>query len=214
MKGIVLKVKSPKNFHSKKKDISYFFKRYGYFTMFLASILLGMILGIYTGTKTVPSFKTSFDFLFVTDFSQRGELDFISLFSSFFSPSFLFFISVFLLGFCPWGNALIPLITAFRGFGAGLTLTTLCYLSGMKGLGFFIIAIVPGFFIFSAILSLQGEQSFRLSAKIFRVIIRKQEISPDIKNYVVKSGTFLFLTMLSALADTVLFAALYVRFGI
>ena len=35
MKGIVLKVKSPKNFHSRKTDISYFFKRYGIFTMFL-----------------------------------------------------------------------------------------------------------------------------------------------------------------------------------
>ncbi|MGN1126068.1 MAG: hypothetical protein ACI4RI_01375, partial [Ruminococcus sp.] len=100
MKGIVLKVKSPKNFYSRRKDIAYFFKRYGLFTMFLLSILIGFAVGIYAGTHNGEDFRKSFDFLFPTDFDGRKQLDFIGLFSSNFAPMFLFFITVFFLAFC------------------------------------------------------------------------------------------------------------------
>ena len=214
MKGIVLRIKSPKKFHGRRGDIVYFFKRYGFFTTFLFAILVGMILGIYVGTNTDSDFKKAFDFLFITDFNSRSSFDFLRLFNSFFSPSFLFFISIFLLGFCPWGNALIPVIISFKGFGAGLTLTQLCFTFGIKGLGFFILGIVPGFFIFSAVISAIGEHSFRLSAKVFRVIIRKQDIVLNIKEYVTRSGAFILIVLLSAFIDTILFSALYIHFGI
>lgn len=214
MKGIVLRVKSPKNFRTKKHEMAYFFKRYGLFTMFLASILIGLILGIYAGTKTDSEFRMSFDFLFPTDFASRGRQDFITFFCSSFSPAFMFFTAVFLLGFCPWGNCAIPFVTAFKGFGAGLTLAQLCYADGLKGFGFFMLAIIPGFFLFSSAISLLSEQAFRSSTDVFGVIIRKKDKVLDIREYASKAGTYLVVAFVSSMLDTVLFIALYARFGI
>ncbi len=214
MKGIVLKVKSPKNFHSRKTDISYFFKRYGIFTMFLFTMLLGMILGIYIGGQTSVSFKNSFDFLFMTDYNSRCGQEFLELFSSCFSPAFLFSVSMILLGFCPWSNIVLPLITLFKGFGAGLSLTQLCAIGGIKGFFFFIVAIIPGFFIMSTVLSVQGEKSFRLSANVFKVIIRKKDITLNLREYFVSSSICLFFSMISSLLDTLLFLALFSSFNI
>lgn len=64
MKGIVLKIKSPKNFHNRKNNITYFIKRYGIFAMFLISILVGFILGIYFGVNTDLEFKSPLTFYF------------------------------------------------------------------------------------------------------------------------------------------------------
>ena len=214
MKGIVLKVRSPKSFYSRRKDISYFLKRYGLFTMFLLSILIGFAVGIYAGTHNGESFRQSFDFLFPTDFDTRKALDFIGLFSSNFAPMFLFFITVFFLAFCPWGNAVTPLITGFRGFGAGLTLTQLCFQYGGRGFAFFMLAVVPGFFILSASIAFQGEQSFLFSSQVFKVIIKRQNNALNIREFVMRSGTYLFMAMLSAVVDTVLFLALYPGFNI
>ena len=117
MKGIVLKIKSPKNYHNRKNNITYFVKRYGIFAMFLVSILVGFILGIYCGVNTGLEFKESFDFLFPTDFTDRASLDYLGVFSCNFAPIFIFFVAIFLLGFCPWGNGLTPVVTMFKGFG-------------------------------------------------------------------------------------------------
>ena len=99
MKGIVLKIKSPKNFHNRKNNITYFIKRYGIFAMFLISILVGFILGIYFGVNTDLEFKKSFDFLFPTDFTSRASLDYFGVFSCKFAPIFIFFVAIFLLDF-------------------------------------------------------------------------------------------------------------------
>ena len=80
MKGIVLKIKSPKNFHNRKNNITYFIKRYGIFAMFLISILVGFILGIYFGVNTDLEFKKSFDFLFPSDFTSRARFDYLVVF--------------------------------------------------------------------------------------------------------------------------------------
>jgi hypothetical protein len=214
MKGIVLKVKSPQNFHRRKRDVAYFFKRYGLFSMFLLSILVGLILGIYFGGNAQSEFRQGFDFLFPTNFSSRGKLDFLELFCAELTPVFLFFMAIFLLGFCPWGHIVLPLITMFRGFGAGLTLCELCLSSGMKGFGFFMLAIIPGFFLFSCAVSLLGEQSFRISTETFRVIIRKKDGVLNIQDYFARSGTYFAIAFVSALLDTVMFSALFIRFGI
>lgn len=214
MKGIVLKVKSPKNFHSRKTDFVYFMKRYGLFTMFLFTILLGMLAGIYVGKGTTTGFKNSFDFLFMTDYNSRCSLEFLELFCSSFSSAFIFSFAVFLLGFCPWGNGILPLITLFKGFGAGLTLTQLCMFGGIKGFFFFLVTVIPGFFLMSAVLSMEGELSFRLSADIFKVVIRKKEVTLNIREYLTKSSIYLFLAMVSSLIDTLLFLALYQSFDI
>ena len=214
MKGIVLKVKSPGKLHVKKSEMSYFFKRYGIFTMFLISILIGMITGIYAGAKTNENFRLSFDFLFITDFKERIQQDFITFFCSSFSPAFLFFIVIFLLGFCPWGNVVIPFVTAFRGFGAGLTLTQLCGQYGIKGFLFFVLTIIPGFFLFSASIAMLSEQAFYSSVDVFRLLIRKKEKTYEVSEYTSRAGTYLILTFAASLTDTVLFTALYSRFGI
>lgn len=212
MKGIVLKINSPKNFHNRKNNVAYFFKRYGIFTMFLVSILIGFTLGIYFGAKTNLNFKESFDFLFATDFSYRGSLDYLGVFSSNFAPIFIFFVTIFLLGFCPWGNVFTPVVTMFKGFGMGLSLTVLCGLSGIKGFGFFLLAMMPGFFISSASLALQGEKTFHISADIFKVIIKKENLSLGIREFVEDSATCLFVAMVGSVVDSVLFLLLYSHF--
>lgn len=212
MKGIVLKINSPKNFHNRKNNVTYFFKRYGIFTMFLVSILIGFILGIYFGAKSSFDFKKSFDFLFVTDFSYRGNLDYLGLFSSNFAPIFIFFVAIFLLGFCPWGNILTPIVTMFKGFGMGLSLTVLCGLSGLKGFGFFLLTLMPGFFISSASIALQGEKTFLLSVNVFKVIIKKENCSLNIREFVEDSATCLFIAMIGSAVDSILFLLLYSHF--
>lgn len=212
MKGIVLKIKSPKNFHNRKNNIAYFFKRYGIFTMFLVSILIGLVLGIYVGVNTSLDFKKSFDFLFPTNFSVRSSFDYLGVFSSNFAPIFIFFVAIFLLGFCPWGNGFTPLVTMFKGFGMGLSLTVLCSAGGLKGFGFFLIAMIPGFFISSASLALQGEKTFHLSANIFKVIIKKENISLELREFVEESATCLFIAMVGSVVDSVLFLLLHFHF--
>jgi hypothetical protein len=214
MKGIVLKVKSPQRISRRKLDVTYFFKRYGLFSIFLFTILVGFALGIYAGAKLGSDFRMSFDFLFPINFDAISQLDFLSLFSVEFAPVFLFFAAMFLLGFCPWSMVLLPFINMFKGFGTGLILSELCLRAGIKGFGFFILAVIPGFFLVSAAMSLLGEQSFRLSVDIFRVIIRKKDRTLNIQDYVTKSGTYFVVAFVSALLDTVMFFALYIRFGI
>ena len=206
MKGIVLKIKSPKNFHNRKNNITYFIKRYGIFAMFLISILVGF------GVNTDLEFKKSFDFLFPTDFTSRASLDYLGVFSCNFAPIFIFFVAIFLLGFCPWGNGLTPLVTMFKGFGMGLSLTTSCSISGLKGFGFFLLAMIPGFFVSSASLALQGEKTFHLSANVFKVIIKKENISLELREFVEDSATCLFIAMVGSVVDSVLFLLLYFHF--
>jgi len=180
--------------------------------MFLISILVGFILGIYFGVNTDLEFKKSFDFLFPTDFTSRASLDYLGVFSCNFAPIFIFFVAIFLLGFCPWGNGLTPLVTMFKGFGMGLSLTTLCSISGLKGFGFFLLAMIPGFFVSSASLALQGEKTFHLSANVFKVIIKKENISLELREFVEDSATCLFIAMVGSVVDSVLFLLLYFHF--
>ena len=94
---------------------------------------------------------------------------------------------------------------SWRDLPVAVVLNGLCF-------GFFLLAMIPGFFVSSASLALQGEKTFHLSANVFKVIIKKENISLELREFVEDSATCLFIAMVGSVVDSVLFLLLYFHF--
>ena len=67
-----------------------------------------------------------------------------------FASDFIFLAVVFLLGLAPWGIPFLPFVSAFKGFGTGLTAAYLIITYSLKGAGFYLLVVLPGtFFVLS-----------------------------------------------------------------
>jgi hypothetical protein len=74
--------------------------------------------------------------LFTTNLDARLGQNAVSTFCACFASDFIFLTVVFLLGLAPWGIPFLPFISAFKGFGTGLTAAYLIITYSLKGAGF------------------------------------------------------------------------------
>ena len=129
-------------------DIRYFFKRYGVRAMFVLLLFAGLATGSVYAENADTSMLESLDFLFTTNLDARLTQNFAGTFCACLASDFIFLISVYLLGFAPWGIPFMLFVMFFKGFGTGLTAGYLFISESLAGIGFYLLILLPGTFLF------------------------------------------------------------------
>lgn len=226
LKGIIFSVSKPETKKLRVQglrsiDFKAYFNQYGLLSFFVVTVFVGIILGALKARSADSSLALGLDFLFTTNLDARLAQSGFETFCACFTSDFLFLFAVFLCGFAPWGMAAIPLITAFKGFGVGLCAGYLYSTYGLKGIGFYMLVLILGIFIFTIALIVQSQNSFKLSKMIFKMLFlsnKENKIYHDsfynqsndentaevIKTYLLYSGYMLIMSAAASFADTLL----------
>ena len=132
----------------------------------------------------------------------------VSTFCACFASDFIFLTVVFLLGLAPWGIPFLPFVSAFKGFGTGLTAAYLIITYSLKGAGFYLLVVLPGTFLFCLALVKLSAYAFEISKQMFFSLIGHSHQTNSLKNEVIdfcsRSVSALIMTFCSTLLDTAL----------
>ena len=180
MKGVVFSFKNSETGFRKANrlrlsDLRYGIKRYGIKLMFVLFLLMGLVYGSVYAKNADTEMLNSLDFLFTTNLETRLSQNFLETFCACFASDFIFLFTVFLLGFAPWGIPVIVFAMMFKGFGTGLTAGYLCLTGSLKGLGFYLLVLLPGTFLFCISFILFSSSAFNFSKKMFLNVVSKEK---------------------------------------
>lgn len=213
MKGVVFSLKKS-DFAGRNRrkitvsDLRYFFKRYGVMVMCVTLLFAGLIFGSAYAQNSTSSLLDSLDFLFTTNLDVRLSQNAAETFCACFASDFIFLFVVFLLGLAPWGIPMLLFVLFFKGFGTGLTAGYLYMAHSLKGVGFYLIVLLPGTFLFCMALSLFSTSAFYISKRMFFYTIGHnvpaQPLRKGVINFCSRSMSSLIMTFFSALLDVVL----------
>ena len=215
MKGVVFSLKGNENrayrgskFKLSFKAICYYLKRYGLIFIAFGLLFLGLIFGATYSGHANQNFINSLDFLFSTNLEARLVQNALGTFCACFASDFIFLSVVFLLGISPWGIPVLPAILFFKGFGTGLTAGYLFMLYSISGVGFYLLVILPGTFLFCVSLVYLSINAYYCSKRIFSVIISKQppkqSLNKTVASFCSRSMSLLLMTFCAALLDSAL----------
>lgn len=168
MKGVVLSIP---NAGIKKTDVTYYLKRYGVLIFLGLALVIGMVFGSLSAGQADEQMVKSLDFLFITNFKARLEQTLFLTFAASLTSYFIFYLIQFLLGLTAWGTVIMPIASFFKGFGTGLCAGYLCGAYGLQGLGFYLLMMLPGAFLSSVALLLQGKEAFYFSKTILYTLL-------------------------------------------
>lgn len=216
MRGFVFTLKpvrrkAQRNFIRGFSDVSSVLRRYGTVIYFTFIFALGTLAGsIYAG-RAGESFLQKLDFLFTTNLEERLNQPIFSTFSASFASDFIFLLFVFLCALAPWGALVLFIAPAFKGFGTGLSAGYLFITYGFKGIGFYLLVILGGTFLFSFALIIQCVQSHFLSCKIAKSVFKGADSEYPLpfflRNFLFRSLYSLVLTAAAAILDMLLWTA-------
>ena len=198
MKSIVFSFKKRYLFRRSKgispSDVRFFIRRYSVVLIFVSAFLTGLVFGSIYASKADKQMLDSLDFLFTTNLDARLGQNAVSTFCACFASDFIFLTVVFLLGLAPWGIPFLPFVSAFKGFGTGLTAAYLIML--------------PGTFLFCLALVKLSAYAFEISKQMFFSLIGHSHQTNSLKNEVIdfcsRSVSALIMTFCSTLLDTAL----------
>lgn len=192
-------------------EMSAVFKRYGTAFFFTFVYACGLLMGSLYAGNADKEFLESLNFLFTTNLSARLGQPAFSTFATAFASNFLFLGFVFVCGLAPWGMAAAFLSPAFKGFGVGLSAGYLFVTYGFRGVGFYLLVILTGTFIFSFALILECIQAHYLSCKVARLVFtigeNVQPVAVYVRSFLMRSLYMLMMTAVAALADMLLWTA-------
>lgn len=207
MKGVILSLpaRNRKNRASVNFTPEIFVRRYLGTVVFTLFFTAGVIWGAFTSLKSDPEFLLDMDFLFTTNLNPRLDEGLLGSFMAHFASNFIFFTAVFLCGLSPWGIGVLPLTVTFKGFGTGLSAAYLMSTYGLKGLGFYIVVVLPGTFVFSLVLIFMCSESSRASLRIARCIFSKVQsnvpVAGYVKSYLMRCVYYLLMAAVGAVCD-------------
>lgn len=208
MKGVILSLPVRSKQRKARGDFSIevFVKRYLSTIVFTLFFTAGIVWGAVTSLKSSEDFLLDMDFLFTTNLESRLAAGLISSFMAHFASNFIFFAVAALCGLSPWGVGVLPLVVAFKGFGTGLSAAYLISAYGLKGLGFYVVVVLPGTFIFSLCLIFMSTECSKMSLRLAKnIFLNKSEttlpLSAYVKNYLFRCAYFLLLSAVGALCD-------------
>ena len=207
MKGVILSL--PVRTHRRKPERDFspgvFLKKHLSTILFTLVFAAGVVWGAVVSVKSDEAFLLDMDFLFTTNLSSRLSMGMLSSFGAHFASNFIFIFAATLCGLSPWGMGVLPFVLAFKGFGTGLSAAYLISHYGLKGLGFYIVVVLPGAFIFSLALTFMCSESSFMSVRIARCIFLKSEnpvpLWLRVKKYLFRCIYFLFVSAIGALCD-------------
>lgn len=215
MKGIVF------SFNRKKRekrnlpkislpDLRYLFRRYGVTLVFLLLVLLGMVLGALYARSAQSDTLDSLDFLFTTNLDARLSQSPLGTFCACFASDFIFLISVYLFGIAPWGLPLELVTVLFKGFGIGITAAYLFISHGLSGVGFYLLVLLPGTFLFCIALAFFATSAFEFSKRMFIMTVSKNAPAVPLRGSLLHLSsrllTALIITFAASLIDTFLWS--------
>jgi len=187
------------------------FKKYGILIFYISVFAIGTLGGSLCAAKADSSFLEKMDFLFTTNIDVRLNQPVLSTFAASFASNFIFILFVFLCSFAPWGCLVIFAAPAFKGFGTGLSAGYLFVSYGLKGIGFYLLVILGGTFLFCFALIICCLQSHTMSLRISKLIFRSQDSDTALTDYVgrflMRSLYILVLSAVASVADMLLWTA-------
>lgn len=196
---------------SRLSDLPRFIRKYSTVILFTFMFAGGMLLGSLSARSADAEILNKLDFLFTTNLSARLQQPVFATFAASFASNFIFLFYVFLCGLAPWGMIVIFISPAFKGFGTGLSAGYLFITYGFKGVGFYLLVILGGTFIFSFALILECIQAHSLSCRIAKTVFSSGEsvssVSVYVRSYLFRSLYLLIVTAAAALADMLLWTA-------
>ena len=212
MKGIVFSFSRPTprkpagNY--RLPDFRALFRRWGVTALFVALLLAGLALGaVYAGSAD-GGLLQSLDFLFTTNLEARLQKGAPGIFCACFASDFIFLTAVYLLGMAPWGLPFGLFTVLFKGFGTGLTAAYLLMLNGLSGLGFYLLVLLPGTFLFCVALTAFSASAFDFSRQQFLLVIDKDPPAVSARERTMRYSSrylsALLMTFFASLLDTVL----------
>lgn len=208
MKSFVLAVpgtgKKEKTRLVRKTDYRYIIKRYGVVILLALSAIPGLAFGAVCAGNADDQMIKSLDFLFITNFKARTEQSLLLTFASSLSSYFVFFFLQFIMGFSAWGFAVMPLTTFLKGFGTGLCAGYLAITYGFKGVGFYMLIMLPGAVLSLIFMLIEGKEAFYLSKSIFKSLFKERYENNNgnyVSRYLVSSANILILVAVSAAVD-------------
>lgn len=199
---------------SKKLSLKEFLKEYKLKILMYVLLFGGMILGAFLLSLVQPETIKRLDFLFLNDFEERCMQTGFEIFSSSITAQFLFVLLVFFMALSPFGTIFIPLIVLFRGVGIGLSAGYLYSIHSLRGIAYYILILMPGFFVSSIALIIIALHSTRFSLKLLKKLLPKPDIErlwPEFSAFLTKICNAMILFVLSALLD-MLFMAVFSNF--
>ncbi len=212
VKGIVFSFKKPRPLANRPRislpNLAQTAKKNGVTLLFAVLLLAGLALGAAYARSAGDGMLQSLDFLFTTNLDSRLSKGALGVFCACFASDFIFITAVYLLGTAPWGLPFQLFTVLFKGFGTGLTAAYLIIKNGLNGLGFYLLVLLPGTFLFCVALTGFSAAAFRFSIRQFRLMISTETPECGMRESVLRySSRFvsaLIMTFLAALLDTVL----------
>lgn len=207
MKGIVLSLGLPRR-RRRLPDFKSIIRRHGITLLFAALLLTGLVLGaVYSKSADKNTLRT-LDFLFTTNLESRLSQGAFGTFCACFASDFLFLLSVYLLGIAAWGIPFIAVLLCFKGFGTGVTAGWLCVSHGLSGAGFYLLVLLPGTFIFCAVLIGFSARAFAFSKHAFLYSLSRKTPAASLREDLLRFSSRFFsalgVTSIAALADALL----------
>jgi len=208
----IKRVKKPRGHHGAVRlDLRRSFGRHWRLALMAATLIMGLFAGVLTvrGYRgNVPAYVTD---LFDSYFKARsGQPFFATLFNSFSSTIFLFFLA-FLSGLCALGAPATLLISGFRGLGLGLVTGYLFSAFGLKGVAYSVLLVIPVGFLSCMALVFACSGSLEFSGHLFRTLRhgapKTVELPAEFRLYCLRYLFLLILLCVAALADATLSAA-------
>lgn len=191
-------------------EVRYFFKRYGVKLMFVGLILFGLAFGSVYARNADSQMLSSLDFLFTTNLEARMAHNFAGTFCACFTSDFIFVFSIYLLGLAPWGIPVMLFVVLFKGFGTGITAGYLFISNSLAGVGFYLLVLLPGTFLFCIALVLFSTYAFEFSKELFFATIGKNLPKHPLRRGFanLSSGLLsaLIMTFCASLLDTALWS--------
>ncbi len=180
--------------------------------LYFAGVFLGVIL---YGTLDGESLAALND---ITGSFVNGRLNhtFWETLVNSFSGAFLLLLLSFWLGFSAAAQPIELIIPAFRGLGAGVSLSGMYGSFGLKGVGMSAVLIIPGAVLSAFALIIAAREALELSGNIFTSVFggRVSGETLDFRLYFTKFVILCAILALSAVADslaTFLFAGFWTK---
>ncbi len=194
-------------------DFHYFFKRYGIRVMFTAALLIGLAGGSVYAQNSGETLLNSLDFLFTTNLDARLAQNAAGTFCACFASDFIFLFSVFLLGLTPWGVFVMPFVVLFKGFGTGLTAGYLFAVQQLGGVGFYLLVLLPGTFLFCIALVMFSSNSFMFSKDMFIYTFGKYPPKQSMRSAAITLCSHLMASLIMTFCASLIDTALWTLFA-
>ena len=192
-----------------KLDLKSLLKGNGIFLLLGASLLIGMLIGALAARGAEYETLERLDFLFSSNFMARRTQSRFCTFTASLASSFLFVLVCFLMGLSLWGAFLVPLVPLFRGYGMGFSAGYLYAFYGFRGVSFYFLVLLPGFFLSALAIIICARESIRFSSVLVasgRSEAKQGKLLGSLRLYFMRTGMILIVLFASAVVDVLLTA--------